>query len=266
MRLSVTEEIHVGITYRQRVKGRCKSEKEVLAGIMARHDVRWLQKGTHEKHLSVLDFKKKERQNEVDALIAETVILQEKKENLISQNEDLTEEKEQTILGTKALKAEQKALQEEIEEISDPKERLERNLRIYDEDPKWQVPDPGIMQSAKAYKEKVAEPLWKMLANLVKNLTIKCVNLVQDWKLLKERYDRASAEVTTLRKKNKDLKDKQELLKGKEADLERLKQYMGEDKAQDIIDRAKAAEGGVEAQKQQWKVSMKGNREVSNKR
>lgn len=235
-----------------------QSEKEILAEIMARHDVRWLQKGTHEKHLSVLDFKKKERQKEVDALIAETVILQEKKESLISQNEELTEEKEQTILDTKELKAEQKALQEEIEEMSDSKEKLERNLRIYDEDSKWQLPDPGIMQSAKAYKEKVAEPLRKMLVNLVKSLTIKCVNLVQDRKNLKEKYDRASAEITTLRKKNNDLKDRQELLKEKEADLERVKQYMGEDKVQDIIDKSKAAEEVVEAQKRQRKVANKG--------
>lgn len=235
-----------------------QSEKEVLAEIMAKHDVIWLRKGTHEKHLSVLDFKKKERQKEVDALAAETVLLQEKKENLILQNEELTEEKEQTILDTKELKEEQKALQEEINEMSDSKNKLERNLQIYDEDPKWQLPDPGVMQSAKAYREKVAEPLRKILINLVKSLTVKCVNLVQEKKKLKEGYDRASFEVTRLRKQNRELRDGQELLKEKEANLERVKQYMGEDKVQDIIDRAKVAEGGVEAQKHRRKVSDKG--------
>lgn len=63
-----------------------------------------------------------------------------------------------------------------------------------------------LCKSAKAYKEKVAEPLRKMLVNLVRPLTIKCVNQVRDMKNLKERYDRVSAEVITLRKKNKDLK------------------------------------------------------------
>lgn len=36
------------------------SEKQELAAVMERYDVKWLQKGTHEKHLSVLEFEKKE--------------------------------------------------------------------------------------------------------------------------------------------------------------------------------------------------------------
>lgn len=35
-----------------------QSEKEQLAAVMARHEIEWEQKGTHEKHLSVLDYKK----------------------------------------------------------------------------------------------------------------------------------------------------------------------------------------------------------------
>ena len=35
---------------------------------MERYDVEWLQKGTHEKHLSVLEFEKKERAKEVAEL------------------------------------------------------------------------------------------------------------------------------------------------------------------------------------------------------
>lgn len=45
-----------------------EAEKKELAVIMERYGVKWLQKGTHEKHLSVLDFKKQEREKEVDAL------------------------------------------------------------------------------------------------------------------------------------------------------------------------------------------------------
>ena len=35
------------------------SEKRQLAAVMERHGIEWEQKGTHEKHLSVLDFEKK---------------------------------------------------------------------------------------------------------------------------------------------------------------------------------------------------------------
>ena len=38
-----------------------QSEKEQLAAVMARHGIEWEQKGTHEQHLSVLDYEKKVR-------------------------------------------------------------------------------------------------------------------------------------------------------------------------------------------------------------
>ena len=44
---------------------------------MARHDIEWEQKGTHEEHLSVLDYKKQERSKEVAALENQIDTLQE---------------------------------------------------------------------------------------------------------------------------------------------------------------------------------------------
>lgn len=44
------------------------SEKQELATVMERYGVEWLQKGTHQKHLSVLEFEKKERAREVAEL------------------------------------------------------------------------------------------------------------------------------------------------------------------------------------------------------
>ncbi len=38
-----------------------QSEKQVLAEIMLEHGIEWEQLGTHEEHLSVLDYKKQER-------------------------------------------------------------------------------------------------------------------------------------------------------------------------------------------------------------
>ena len=54
-----------------------ESEKQALASIMARHDIEWEQKGTHEEHLSVLDYKKQERSKEVAALENQIDTLQE---------------------------------------------------------------------------------------------------------------------------------------------------------------------------------------------
>lgn len=44
------------------------AEKEVLAQAMERHGIEWEQLGSHNDHLSVLDFKKQERQAEVKEL------------------------------------------------------------------------------------------------------------------------------------------------------------------------------------------------------
>ena len=40
-------------------------EKEILAEIMEQHGIEWEQKGTHEKHLGVYEFKKQERIKDV---------------------------------------------------------------------------------------------------------------------------------------------------------------------------------------------------------
>ena len=45
-----------------------QNEKQVLAEIMLEHGIEWEQLGTHEEHLSVLDYKKQERAKEVRAL------------------------------------------------------------------------------------------------------------------------------------------------------------------------------------------------------
>ena len=44
------------------------AEKKQLAAVMERHGIEWEQKGTHEKHLPVLDFEKQERPKEVASL------------------------------------------------------------------------------------------------------------------------------------------------------------------------------------------------------
>lgn len=61
-----------------------EAEKEQLAAIMIRHGIEWEKKGTHEKHLSVLDFEKKERAREVTEL-------EIKKEELEAENASFSE-------------------------------------------------------------------------------------------------------------------------------------------------------------------------------
>mgnify|MGYP002407390570 FL=1 len=45
-----------------------RSEKEQLSQVMERHDIQWEQLGTHDEHLSVVNYKKEQRVKEVKAL------------------------------------------------------------------------------------------------------------------------------------------------------------------------------------------------------
>ena len=65
-----------------------RSEKEQLSAVMERHGIEWEDKGTHDKHLSVLDYKKEQRTKEIAAL--ETVKA-EKESQVESQERRLKE-------------------------------------------------------------------------------------------------------------------------------------------------------------------------------
>ena len=45
-----------------------QAEKELLSDVMERHGIEWEHKGTHEKHLYVLDYKKQDREKEIENL------------------------------------------------------------------------------------------------------------------------------------------------------------------------------------------------------
>ena len=84
-------------------------EKEVLAEIVKQHGIEWEQKGTHEEHLDVYNFKKKERKKEVQALEQEKEYLTAENEGLalqiVESREDvqfLKESKEQALRDKKA--------------------------------------------------------------------------------------------------------------------------------------------------------------------
>lgn len=70
----------------------CSREKRELARVMVRHGVKWLQKGTHEKNLSVLEFEKQAR-------AVETELLQEKADNLERVKQYSGAEQIDTIIG-----------------------------------------------------------------------------------------------------------------------------------------------------------------------
>ena len=252
-------------------------EKEQLAAVMLEHGIEWEKKGTHEKHLSVLDFEKKERAKEVAELeqsisdgkerlsdiqiqhrkaVQETEQIRQKGEAIrqevseLSEISDLLKEQATTLAEDKKkllsdnvkLEKQQKKLQQNIEKMVQSKAVMERNIHAYDEDEKWQLPEPAALMSAKAYKDKKAFPLVEKLKETIKALTIKCVQLAEQGKKLKEKVTRQEQQISCLTDKVMEQSDIIDQLQEKVADLGRLERYFGREQVQSIVERSKALE------------------------
>lgn len=125
-----------------------EAEKQALASIMARHDIEWEQKGTHEEHLSVLDYKKQERSKEVAALENQVDTLQE-----------------QTAVAATTLSEKQ----EQLDDIAPILKNTEKFVRKYD-DPERLLPEAGMLESGKAFREKKALPILGKLLKYARSL------------------------------------------------------------------------------------------------
>ena len=125
-----------------------ESEKQALASIMARHDIEWEQKGTHEEHLSVLDYKKQERSKEVAALETQIDALQERTATA------------ETALSEK---------QEQLDNIAPILKNTGKFVRKYD-DPERLLPEAGMLESGKAFREKKALPILGKLLKYARSL------------------------------------------------------------------------------------------------
>jgi len=168
-----------------------ESEKQALASIMARHDIEWEQKGTHEEHLSVLDYKKQERSKEVAALETQIGTLQE-----------------QTATAETALSEKQ----EQLDDIAPILKNTEKFVRKYD-DPERLLPEAGMLESGKAFREKKALPILGKLLKYARSLFRENTELkAKVQKLEKENTAFKSAnwnhtnEIVKLKMENRELK------------------------------------------------------------
>ena len=245
-------------------------EKEQLAAVMREYGIEWEKKGTHEKHLSVLDFEKKERAKEIaeldqsisdgkeilsdiqvqqlkaeqkteqirqegEAIRQEVSELSETSDLLKEQAEALAEDKEKLLSDNEKLEKQQKKLQQEIEKMVQSKAVMERNIHAYDEDEKWQLPEPGTLTSAKNYKDKKVLLLVERLKEVVKALTIKCVQLAEQVKKLTAKTAGQQEQINRLTDKVMEQRNKIDRLEEKAADLERLERYFGKEQVQSVV-------------------------------
>lgn len=115
------------------------------------------------------------------------------------------------------------------------KEAVERSVKVYDEDPKWQLSEPGAFMSAKSYRDTKAQPLVKRLIAKVKELTARYWDKCIDVERLLETVGNLKDEVEDLKRKLWEKSQEAEQLKEKAADLERVKRYAGAREVEEII-------------------------------
>ena len=261
-----------------------EAEKQELSKVMGRHGVHWKQLGTHNKHLSILDFEKQERQKEVaeleqtisgskeelsdilhqqiaagqeteqirkegEAIRQEVLELFATNHMLREQTETLIEDKEKLLCENERLEKQQKKLQQEINKMVQSKEVMECNIHAYDEDVKWQLAESGALMSTKAYRDKKALPLVEKLKKVVKNLTIKCVQLTEQSKKLTAKVDGQQKQISRLTDKVMEQSDTIYRLQEKVADLGCLERHLGREQVQSIVERSKALEQAERAKK-----------------
>ena len=187
------------------------SEKKVLAQIMERYGIEWEQKGTHEQHLSVLDYKKQERAKEVAEL------------------DRKIEEKQLEVKGLKAT----------VEKIEEAKEILGDVEKQLDEDPQLQLPEPQGLMTAKSYKKKFVEPLIKRLKNLVRTVLARSYQGWENYHRINNLNGRLHRENEHLKYENSKLKELNGMLREQNKAYQLLEKVFGRRRLNEIIEQAR---------------------------
>lgn len=187
-----------------------RAEKEELAVIMEKYGIEWEQLGTHEKHLSVLDYEKKMRSRE----------LEEIKEELGESQEKLKKVKESLDLF------------EDGNVIESYMKKLE--------DEEYKLPEPTPLMTSKAYKTKSAEPVVAKLTSLIRSIYAKYVKVFYEKIEAKNNTWKLEVEVAELSKENRKLREVNSSLLRQVKEYSLLERVLGKDKLKELVEQAKS--------------------------
>ena len=197
-----------------------RSEKEQLAAVMERHGIEWEDKGTHDKHLSVLDFKKEQRAKE----IAELDAVKAKKQGQVEQQE------------------------RRLKELAPAVRNMEQLAAQFSDDPDRILPEPGPLESAKSYREKKAKPLLAKIVKVLRSLYRAYVELKGKYERLQGDYGRAREGNERLSDRLQEVKLENKALRGTVADFERVKRVFGPEEVERAVEDAKRREAAEKEQ------------------
>lgn len=187
------------------------SEKEQLAAVMERYGIEWEQKGTHEKHLSVLDYKKQERAEEIEQLESKIIDKQTEFETLSKRIQNFDK-------GTDSLSQMQNALENA---------------------PEYQLPEPQGFMTAKSYKSKVVDPLIKRLKSLIKTLMVRCFQAIDDYQRLNQTNASLYRSNERLKSQNRQLTSDNNRLREEIKDYKLLRKVFGNKQIDSLLEQAR---------------------------
>lgn len=188
-----------------------QSEKQNLALVMERYEIIWEHKGTHEKHLSVLNYEKEMRVQEVTQLGVE--------------------------LGDKKSKVDE--LSKRIDNLLDCEDAVLKITEAFETDPEYHLSEPQGLMSAKNYKTKFVEPLIKKLKSLVKTVLVKYFKAYDDYNRLNQYNCNLYKENECLQGNNKKLSSENTQLKEEDKDYKLLRKVFGNEQIDSLLEQAK---------------------------
>ena len=230
-------------------------EKEVLAEIAKQHGIEWEQKGTHEEHLDVYNFKKKERKKEVQEL-------EQEKEYLTAENEELTAQIAESRADIQILKDDKEQAIREKQEAEQRAEDVEKELKSLEDRRnvlkpimdnaskeikeygmiKMFLPEAGTFERAVSYRENKIKPLFIKMKNQIAALAGKVVELnktVENWKnkyqKSVEKCDNIQKQLDDVRKENGKLSNDNQLLQEISDRYDRVVRILGMETVEDVV-------------------------------
>ena len=198
-----------------------RSEKEQLSNLMERHGIEWEDKGTHDKHLSVLDYKKEQRTKEIAAL------------------ETVKAEKESQV----------ESQERRLKELAPAVKNMERLAADFSADPEEILPEAGTLESAKSYREKKAKPLLEKIVKVLRSLYLAYVELRGKFERLQGEYDRVREGNAHLSDRLMEVKLENKKLRQISADYTRVKRAFGPEQVAAAIEADKQREQAEKGRK-----------------
>ena len=249
-------------------------EKKQLAEIMLERGIEWEQKGTHEKHLSVLDFKKKERAKEVAELEAKkesleehNVAILETSEKWLGELENLEQEihsaqkiREEADKKAEVAKKQAARYEKKLAEIAPMVKDMERFAVKYSYDSEEVLPEAGTLESGKSYREKKAKPLIEKIITILRSVYREYLSVSNRFEKLQDAYNREQDRNERLKNRLEESLGENRELRTIATDFGRVRAVMGAEQVNAVIDRAKQQEQ-IEAE-QKRAVRKKHSREA----